>query len=337
MKIQQQLKPLFNNRMKEIITIEKIQNKGQSLDIIKPINNLMPVDELVAYLNKKKADIRGLLLESGAILFRGFSIKDKDDFLKVKQVFSKDSKFDYVDGNSPRIKLSADIYTSTEYPKEYSISLHNELSYTDKWPELIFFFCHVAPSQGGETPIIDCRMLLKELGSDITQKFEQFGVQYTRYLLGKKGMGKTWMDTFETDDKKQVERHCVEHHIDYSWDDDNLLLKQIGAGVAEHPLTGEKVWFNQANQFHPSNLPEDIYKMLSKMFADKKHKFPQYAYYGNGEEIPEQTLKFVTSTQFEKALIFQWEPGDLLILDNMLMAHGRMPFSGDRKIFVSMC
>ncbi|NJM52790.1 MAG: TauD/TfdA family dioxygenase [Blastocatellia bacterium] len=30
------------------------------------------------------------------------------------------------------------------------------------------------------------------------------------------------------------------------------------------------------------------------------------------------------------------EKGDILILDNILTAHGRMPFSGQRKIMLAM-
>jgi alpha-ketoglutarate-dependent taurine dioxygenase len=31
-----------------------------------------------------------------------------------------------------------------------------------------------------------------------------------------------------------------------------------------------------------------------------------------------------------------WEAGDLLMLDNLLAAHGRRPFSGERRIAVAM-
>jgi alpha-ketoglutarate-dependent taurine dioxygenase len=31
-----------------------------------------------------------------------------------------------------------------------------------------------------------------------------------------------------------------------------------------------------------------------------------------------------------------WEKGDVLLLDNMLMSHGRSSFTGERKILVSM-
>jgi len=32
----------------------------------------------------------------------------------------------------------------------------------------------------------------------------------------------------------------------------------------------------------------------------------------------------------------KWKPGDILILDNMRFAHGRLPFKGARRLHVSM-
>jgi len=41
---------------------------------------------------------------------------------------------------------------------------------------------------------------------------------------------------------------------------------------------------------------------------------------------------------YEKhAVRFQWRQGDLITLDNMLTAHGRDPYSGPRKIVVTLC
>jgi hypothetical protein len=72
------------------------------------------------------------------------------------------------------------------------------------------------------------------------------------------------------------------------------------------------------------------------LYFTEKHKYPHYAYFGNGEEIPEEYIKEITSTMFDNSIRFKWQKGDLLALDNMLMAHGRMPYKGSRKIYVSM-
>jgi len=324
--------------MESGIVIKSFNNAGQTVKVVMPEGNgKLGLMVLLSYLNDNKDLMNEFLLKVGAILFRGFEINERDELFKVKQIFAGASNFDYVDGNSPRTKLSADVYTSTEYPKEFRISLHSELSYSNRWPAILFFFCKTPAEEGGETPLVDCRRILKELDKDLVDEFERYGVKYTRYLTGSKGVGKTWMDTFETKDKQVFEKYCRENGIEYSWEGDNVCLSQLGPGVAKHPVTQETVWFNQANQFHPSSLPEDIYKGLKLIHAKNRHRFPQYAYFGNGEEIPEKYLKDITEIHFDCALKFPWEKGDVLMVDNMLMAHGRMPFKGERKIYVSMC
>ncbi len=34
--------------------------------------------------------------------------------------------------------------------------------------------------------------------------------------------------------------------------------------------------------------------------------------------------------------LFEWRAGDLLVVDNVLAAHGRMPFSGARRVLLAM-
>ena len=39
---------------------------------------------------------------------------------------------------------------------------------------------------------------------------------------------------------------------------------------------------------------------------------------------------------FAQATVFPWRAGDVVMLDNVLVSHGRMPFSGQRKILLAM-
>lgn len=319
------------------IIIDDLKKGQQTLTIVKPgLTSANDLNSLLEYIASNKDALKKLLEKSGAIIFRGFDIKNREEFMKVKNLLADGADFNYVDGNSPRTKLSGNVYTSTEFPSEHTISLHNEMSYSSRWPSKLFFYCEIPAVDGGQTPIVDCRYILKELNQDMIHKFDTHGVKYTRYLSGKGGFGKTWMDTFETNDRLVVEDFCNTHKIDYSWDGDSLFISQLGPGIIEHPFTHEKAWFNQADQFHPSSLPVEVYEALNMMYDSDKGRFPHYAYYGNGEEISDDNLREITATLLDRSIKLKWEKGDVLMLDNILMAHGRMPFSGDRKIYVSM-
>ena len=322
--------------MKDIFHFSKIEKDGQVLNIIKPKDSYANLDYLVKFIEIDKEYINNLLLKSGAILFRGFNISSQKDFLVIRNTLTSDYSFEYIDGNSPRKILSKGIYTSTEFPKDQTITIHNELSYSSNWPSRLYFFCESPSIHGGETPIVDCRYILKILNQEIIKLFDTLNVKYTRFLHDGHGLGKSWIDTFQTSSKVEVENYCKKHKFDFFWEGQSLYISQIGLGIATHPITREKVWFNQANQFHPSSLQEDVYDAMKLLFSGNTYKYPHYAYFGNGQEIQEDYLFQITSAFEQSSIKFKWEKGDFLYLDNMLMAHGRMPYIGERKILVSM-
>jgi alpha-ketoglutarate-dependent taurine dioxygenase len=282
--------------------------------------------------------IDDLLLNHGAVLFRGFHVDTQQDFNGFMAGLNL-ALGNYVDGNSPRTKLSDAVYTSTEYPAELPISLHNELSYSDAWPARLYFCCVIAAATGGSTTIADSRKILNRLPSDIVSEFERKGVMYIRNLQGEGGLGvgKSWQQTFETTNRSAVENHCSAHDITYKWlGDGSLRLTQVRPAVAQHPRVGTKVWFNQAEQFHPSTNPPEVYEALLELYEDSPFDMPQYSCFGDGSPIADDTLAQVRSVMAAQEVAFPWQVGDLMVVDNMLSAHGRSPFTGDRKVLVSM-
>src|SRR6202522_5795 len=119
-------------------------------------------DGFIHYCSSHTAEIDHQLNESGAIRFRGWDV-DSAALFKTVVEYINSTTMSYVDGNSPRTKLSSGVYTSTEYPKELFISLHNELSYAREWPTRMLWCCVQPASAGGETPIADGAAILQNL------------------------------------------------------------------------------------------------------------------------------------------------------------------------------
>jgi alpha-ketoglutarate-dependent taurine dioxygenase len=282
-----------------------------------------------------KPSLQEKLLAHGALLLRGLPVLTATEFAAFVRSFSGKPLLDYSGGASPRIKLRQGVYTSTEYSQSVTLSLHNELSYTYSWPSHLYFCCVVPAEHGGETPIADSRAILEAIDEEVLGRFKAKKIRYVRNLTGHEGSGFSWQDAFETFDKAEVENYCLRGSIDFSWrEDGGLWLSEVRPATANHPLTGAEVWFNQADGFHPSALDKETYDALRSTVREED--FRLNAYFGDGSEIEASALAHVREVMRREMVPVIWQAGDILILDNMLAAHGRMPFSGYRKILLAM-
>jgi alpha-ketoglutarate-dependent taurine dioxygenase len=197
----------------------------------------------------------------------------------------------------------------------------------------IWFFCLQPSEEGGETPLADSRRVYDLLGPELRQRFVERGVMYVRNY--RRGVSLSWEEVFQTSDPASVEQYCRRSGIEFRWVDiSHLQTWQVRQAVATHPLTDETIWFNQAHLFHVSTLSEKVRKSMVEVFQDGQ--FPRQSYYGDSSPIEEETLLAITAAYDRATVSFPWEKGDLLLLDNMLVAHGRASYKGARKVAVAM-
>jgi alpha-ketoglutarate-dependent taurine dioxygenase len=149
------------------------------------------------------------------------------------------------------------------------------------------------------------------------------------------GIDLAFEEVFGTSDRGEIERFCQKANIECEFlSDSRLRTRQRCPAVAVHPRTGRTVWFNQAHLFHTSNLDLAILSTLRTLYDEED--LPRNCYYGNGSAIDSTDLDCVREAYRQERVVFPWREGDVLMLDNMLVAHGREPFIGDRKIAVAM-
>lgn len=266
----------------------------------------------------------------GAIVFRGFGLDDAQSFEQVAGAICPDLFAEY--GDLPSEPTAEKVYFSTPYPEDKMILFHNESSHLPQWPMRQFFFCLIPAKEGGTTPLLDCRLVYERLDPELRDDFERKGLIYVRNFA--EGLDVPWQAFFKTEDRSQVERMCTEGGMTCEWTERGLRLKQRSPAVVKHPRTGAKSFFNQIQLHHVSCLDPATLASLRQLFAEED--MPRTVYSGDGRPIPDAVMEEIGALYEELCVEFPWEAGDMIAVDNMLVAHARRPFSGQRKILVAM-
>ncbi|MEQ9008665.1 MAG: TauD/TfdA family dioxygenase, partial [Ekhidna sp.] len=255
-------------------------------------------EDLVKWAINHQNLLFDLLIEHGAILFRGMKIGSASAF---DELFSKlcGGSIEYINRTSPRDKVVNNVYTSTTYPKEHPIHMHTENSYSPEFNRIIGFFCLKPPMKGGETPIAEERLLLKELPAETVSKFRDKKILYVRNLVD--GIGIDWQTAYQTSDRNEVNRRLESSNISYEWiSEDHLRTKWVLPAVINHPITGEEVWFNHMYFYHKSLYDPSILEY----FEDED--LPFSSYYGDGSKIEDEVINAIRQFYQRYSIVFKW-------------------------------
>jgi hypothetical protein len=174
--------------------------------------------------------------------------------------------------------------------------------------------------------------VLRRLNPRLREQFASRGVMYVRNFTD--GLDVSWREFFRTDDRQQVEEICRRTGIEWEWTEAGLRTRRVCRAVARHPKTGEEVMFNQVQAHHVSLLEEGVRESLLSLFGEEG--LPRNVYYGDGGRISAEEMAELVQTYEEAAVDSPWEERDVVFVDNMLVAHGRRPYVGERKIVVAM-
>jgi alpha-ketoglutarate-dependent taurine dioxygenase len=289
--------------------------------------------DLISWATGARSAVENLLTQHKALLFRGFDGQSADQLDTFVAATSTGGPLEYIDRTTPRTRVGGGIYTSTVYPARYAIEQHSEGTYWHRWPCKLYFACAIAATRGGETPLTDNAAVLGRLPAEIRDAFAQKNFMLKRTF--NKGFGLSWQETFQTEQRSAVEAYCASHDIEFEWRaGDVLLTRQVRAAIRQNPRTGEMVWFSHAAFYHASSYARELAAGLVE--ACGPDELPYDTCFGDGTVIPTPWAESIRAAIAAETHRFPWQRGDILLVDNMAVAHGRAPYEGERRVLVAM-
>lgn len=296
-----------------------------------PVLRGYPEHDPLPWLRSSRDHVEAELLRHGALMLPGV-LSDADGLATLAGALGYRAA-SLAEESSPRSRVSGDVFTSTDYPAAYPIQLHCEYSYGARWPMRLLFGCLVAPESGGQTPVADMRAVLARMDPAVAARFRRSGVLYRRNFVA--GVGVDWRTAFGTSSRAAVDRYCTANGIRAIWTGgDSLRTEQIGPAILRHPITGEEVWFNHAFFFNVQAL--EPASLRDFMLGEDPDTLSTNTFHGDGEPIDARTIEHLRAVIRDCTCRSDWRQGDVLLVDNMLMAHGRAPFTGARQVVVHM-
>ncbi|MEM8814550.1 MAG: TauD/TfdA family dioxygenase [Pseudomonadota bacterium] len=268
----------------------------------------------------------------GAVLFRGFPVQDANDFDTFIRAFGLDS-FTYQESlsNAVRVNRTELVFTANEAPPDVSIYLHHEMAQTPLFPSHLFFCCERAPDVHGETPICRSDVLLERLNAadpGFVEACSRLGVRYSNTMPPEddpeSGQGRSWRSTLGADTRAEAEARLDKLGYSREWLEDGSLRATTPVLPAVRTLVdGRRVFFNQLIA-------------AFRGWKDARNDPQKAIRFGDNSEIPASGMQRAIELADELSFDLAWQAGDVALIDNFLVMHGRRPYEGKRTVLASL-
>jgi alpha-ketoglutarate-dependent taurine dioxygenase len=293
----------------------------------------LPITLGAALDGPSKTIVSDLINAHGFVVFRGYDVQSDQDFHRFVESFGLEN-FKYADSfsNAVRHNRTDRVFTANEAPPNVEIFLHHEMAQTLTFPGALFFFCEKAAESGGATPICRSDLTLKTLETQnpaFVAKLRSVGVKYRNSMPSEanheSGQGRSWKDTLTVNSAHEAEEKLVALGYQFNWLEDGGLSVQTPALAAvDHFGRGKDVFFNQ------------IVAAAAGWTVAADDKEPRLCF-GDDSPIEHADLAGTIKAAYQHTVDLKWQTGDVALLDNLKVMHGRRPFEGSRSVLASLC
>jgi alpha-ketoglutarate-dependent taurine dioxygenase len=283
-------------------------------------SNLLKIDleKIISFFKK-----------SGVLFFREFDV-DTDKFEQFTNLFGAEF-MPYIGGaqvrniinkNGDQTISSVNFYADEEKKQKrtFKLPLHGEMFYTKTRPTLLWFYCVAPPLKEGETTVCDGVQVYKELSQATKNLFKTKRLKYIRqYKNGE------WQGRFQTDDLRALEKFCKESdlHLTVDKDTQSITTEYVYPAIVKTRWGDEEAFLNSILivEWHEAAGGKDSIVRLE-----------------DNSRIPDDVLLELQEVTERLTQLISWQRGDILMLDNTRMLHGRRPFfDQQRELYTRMC
>ena len=279
-----------------------------------------------------KGAVDTALAREGAVLLRGFDMPDAQAFDDAVEAYGEDGfTYDEPLSNAVRVNVTPRVFTANEAPPEAGIYLHHEMAQTPIYPSKLFFYCELPAETGGETPLCrsDCVAdALAERAPVFVDQLAELGVRYRHTMPGdnnpNSGQGRSWKSTLSVGDRASAEAKLGALGYEWHWSGDGALAVTTPVLAALRTLSdGSRSFFNQ------------LIAAWRGWAADPDAAARSITY---GDDSPIAAADMAVAVELGEAFShdLSWQAGDIALVDNYRVMHGRRPFTGKRRVLASL-
>ncbi len=288
--------------------------------------------DLSAFISANKPAVDAALDHAGVLLFRGFDVPDPLAFEAAIEAYGE-AGFTYEDSlsNAVRTNVTPRVFTANEAPPETEIFLHHEMAQTPLFPAKLLFYCEIAAESGGATPLCRSDWVLDQLRTanpEFVARVKAEGVRYTNVMPGSddagSGQGRSWRSTLSVTDQTGAETRLSA--LGYSWEwleDESLRVTTAALPAVRELAAGGTSFFNQLIA-------------AFRGWADSRNNPNKAVTFGDGTPITGVDMEPAIRIADELTYDLVWQKGDVALVDNFLVMHGRRPFRGRRRVLASL-
>lgn len=289
-----------------------------------------------------------LLHQFGALRLRGFPVNGSEDFAQMMAHYPS-ADMGYTGGGTPRAALAGKVFEATRFPKNIRLPLHQEMSYLKHWPLKVGFYCHQPSEVGGATDIGLISRLESLLEPSFLERIRRHGLIYKRNFRDKYvesddqlhpdlvSLHRPWQEAFFTEDRTEAQAACEKMGLEWRWlEDGSLETRYRSSGFVKHPVLGTQHMFNQANTMNTIDSGVNSINWPAYTQRYTKRPKPTECTFGDDTPMTHDEVMMYRQAGHKATVIVPWQKGEVMLIDNILVLHGRSPYEGERNIQVQL-